>query len=101
MDSATLVFQSADGQITYLNAYDMKVYSFGKGPSAMTVTAPDIAATVGTPVVIRGTVTDISAGTKQDEPAARFPNGVPAYLTKAKLHGWNTSICRRLNQPTQ
>ena len=31
-------FPTADGQIAYLNAYDMKVYSIGKGPSAMTVT---------------------------------------------------------------
>ena len=27
-------FPIADGQIAYLNAYDMKVYSLGKGPSA-------------------------------------------------------------------
>lgn len=55
----------------------MKVYSLGQGPSAMTVTAPDTASNVGTPVVIRGTVMDISTGTTQDEQSARFPNGVP------------------------
>ena len=46
-------------------------------PSQITVTAPDTAATVGVPIVIRGTITDISAGTKQNQPAADFPNGVP------------------------
>jgi hypothetical protein len=35
------------------------------------------AITKGSSVVIRGTITDISAGTKQDEQAARFPNGIP------------------------
>ena len=70
-------FPIADGQLVYLNAYDMKVYSLGQGPSAMTVTAPDTASNVGTPVVIRGTVMDISTGTTQDEQSARFPNGVP------------------------
>ena len=71
-------FPIADGQLAYLNVYDMKVYSIGKGPSAITVTAPDTATTVGTPIVIRGTVIDVSAGTKQNEQKARFPNGVPA-----------------------
>jgi outer membrane protein assembly factor BamB len=68
----------ADGYISYLNTYDMQVYCLGKGPSSTTVTAPDVAADFGTPVVIKGTVIDIAAGTTQDEQAARFPNGVPA-----------------------
>jgi outer membrane protein assembly factor BamB len=71
-------FPTADGQIAYLNVYDMQVYSIGKGPSVMTVTAPDIATSVGSHIVIRGTVMDIAAGTTQNEQAARFPNGVPA-----------------------
>jgi hypothetical protein len=33
---------------------------------------------LGSSLVIRGTVTDISAGTLQNEQSARFPNGVPA-----------------------
>jgi hypothetical protein len=92
-------FPTADGQIAYLNAYDMKVYSIGKGPSAMTVTAPDVSTTVGTPVVIRGTVTDISAGTKQDEPAARFPNGVPA-VSDASQSAWMEYVYMQKAKPT-
>ena len=80
-------FPTADGQIAYLNAYDMQVYSIGKGPSKMTVTAPDVATTVGTPIVIRGTVTDIAAGTTQNEQAARFPNGVPC-VSDASMSSW-------------
>ena len=37
--------------------------------------------------MIRGTVTDISAGTKQAEQAARFPNGVPA-MSDANQSAW-------------
>jgi len=68
----------ADGFFVYFNCYDSKIYSVGKGPSAMTVEAPMTAAKLGESMVIRGTVMDIAAGTTQDEQAARFPNGVPA-----------------------
>ncbi len=68
----------AEGFFVFLNTYDMQVYSVGKGPSAMTVNAPDTAVTLGSSVEIKGTITDISAGTEQKEQAARFPYGVPA-----------------------
>ncbi len=67
----------ADGYIVYFNTYDSQLYALGKGPTATTVTAPNIAVPQGTPVLIQGTVTDIAAGTTQHEQAARFPNGVP------------------------
>jgi outer membrane protein assembly factor BamB len=92
-------FPIADGQITYLNAYDMKVYSLGQGPSQTTVTAPDVAVAVGTPIVIRGTVMDISAGTKQDEPAARFPAGVPA-VSDASQSKWMEYVYMQKAKPT-
>jgi hypothetical protein len=71
-------FPVADGSIAYLNAYDMRVYGIGKGPSKTTVEAPMTATTVGSSFIIRGTVTDVSAGTLEKEQSARFPNGVPA-----------------------
>jgi outer membrane protein assembly factor BamB len=67
----------ADGYFVYLNIYDMQVYSVGKGASKLTVDAPAAALTQGQSLVIRGTITDIAAGTQQEEQAARFPNGVP------------------------
>jgi outer membrane protein assembly factor BamB len=70
-------FAVADGYYVYLNLYDMQIYCIGKGPSATTVTAGPKVTTLGSSVVIEGTVTDIAAGTKQNEQAARFPNGVP------------------------
>jgi hypothetical protein len=77
----------ADGYLVTLNSYDARIYSFGKGPSQLTVTAPDLAAASGQPIVIRGTITDIAEGTKQDEQAARFPNGVPA-MSDASMGKW-------------
>ena len=81
----------ADGYLVTLNSYDSRIYSIGKGPSALTVTAPDLAAAAGQPVVIRGTITDISAGTKQYEQAVRFPNGVPA-MSDASMGDWMAYI---------
>jgi hypothetical protein len=77
----------AYGVLLSRNAYDNQIYAFGKGPSALTVTAPDVGVTIATPITIRGTVMDISPGTraivpdvtktKQNEVALGFPNGVP------------------------
>ncbi len=92
-------FPVADGQLSYLNVYDMQVYSLGKGPSSMTVTAPDIAATVGTPVVLRGTVMDISAGTTQSEQSARFPHGVPA-VSDVSQAAWMEYVYMQKAKPT-
>jgi len=67
----------ADGFLAYYNYYDNQIYCIGKGPSATTVSVQDDVVPKGDSVLITGTVTDLSAGTKQDEQAARFPNGVP------------------------
>jgi hypothetical protein len=51
-----------DGYLISSNAEDNRMYVFGKGPSATTVTAPKVAITLGQSVIIEGTVTDQSAG---------------------------------------
>lgn len=53
-----------DSIIAMWNSYDGQIYSLGKGPSATTVTAPDIGVPAGTSVMIKGTVTDQSSGAK-------------------------------------
>jgi len=68
----------SDGYLIEPNAYDNQVYSYGMGPTATTVTAPDTSSPVGTPIIIRGTVMDISAGSQQPTTLANFPNGLPA-----------------------
>jgi hypothetical protein len=73
--------------MTTLNAYDNQIYAYGKGPTATTVTVPNIGVTTATPITISGTVLDISAGTKQQAPAMNFPYGVPA-VSDASQTDW-------------
>jgi len=70
-------FAMADGYTTWMNGYDNQIYTVGRGPSALSVSAPDLAAASNQPVVIKGTLYDISAGATQTVQAARFPNGIP------------------------
>lgn len=58
----------ADGYIVGYNAYTNQMFSIGKGLSKTTISAPQTALTLGQSVVITGTVTDQSSGTK-DTPA--------------------------------
>jgi hypothetical protein len=67
----------ADGYTNFFNSYDHQVYTLGRGPSATTVQAGPKSSTLGGNVIIEGTVTDVSSGTKQTEQAARFTQGVP------------------------
>ena len=92
-------YAMADGYNTFFNGYDNQIYSIGRGPSALTVSAPSIGAASSQPVVISGTVTDISAGTKQSEQAARFPNGVP--LANDMIMGeWMGYVYQQQQMPT-
>ena len=51
---------AADGFIVSLNAYDNRIYCYGKGDSATTVTASPKVSVHGDSVVVEGTVTDDS-----------------------------------------
>ena len=84
-----------DGQMIALNAYDNQLYSYGKGPSAITVEAQPF----GSAMVIRGAVTDISAGTQQQAQAANFPNGVPA-VSDASQSAWMEYVYMQQLCPT-
>jgi hypothetical protein len=94
-----MAYAVADGYCVYFNGYDNRIYSLGKGPTQLTVTAPDLAAASGQRVVIKGTVTDISAGTKLSEPAARFPNGV-ACASDASMKGWMEYVYMQQPMPS-
>jgi hypothetical protein len=50
--------QMGDGKVLGLNYYDNQIYCIGPGPSATTVSAPQIVPTLGSSVIITGTVTD-------------------------------------------
>jgi hypothetical protein len=89
----------ADGYFVYLNIYDMQVYTLGKGASQLTVEAPLAAISQGQSLVIRGTVTDLAAGTQQKEQAARFPAGVPC-VSDANMREWMEYVYMQQNKPT-
>jgi hypothetical protein len=95
----TASYAIADGFATWFNSYDNSIYTVGRGPSTITVTAPTVAATFGAPVVIQGSVKDISAGTQQNEQAARFPNGVPA-ISDASMTDWMGYVYQQKPKPT-
>ena len=64
-----------------------KFTAFGKGPSAMTISAPQIGSNNRkTPITITGTVTDVSAGASQDAVEKKFPNGLPAVSDASQSH---------------
>ena len=92
-------YAMADGYSNWFNGYDNQIYTVGKGPSTMTVSAPNLAAASGQPVVISGTVLDISAGSKQTEQAGRFPNGIP--LANDMIMGeWMGYVYQQMPLPT-
>jgi hypothetical protein len=78
---------TAYGVMTNLNAYDNQIYAYSKGPSAITVSAPQTSTTTETPITITGTVYDISAGAQQEAIAKAFPYGVPA-VSDASMTPW-------------
>jgi hypothetical protein len=89
----------SDGVMTAFSSYDNQIYAYSKGPSAMTVSAPDVGVTTATPITIRGTVMDISAGTKQEAQAANFPNGVPC-VSDASMAQWMEYVYMQQQCPT-
>ena len=89
----------SDGIMTTLNAYDNQLYTWGKGPTDMTVTAPDTVTTTGAPVVIRGTITDISAGAQQQAVAKNFPNGLPV-VSDSSMTAWMEYVYMQQTRPS-
>jgi len=89
----------ADGFEVSLNGYDNQIYCVGQGPSTTTVTAPDAGLASCQPVVIKGTVMDVSAGTKQPQQTADFPNGVPC-ASDASMSAWMSYVYEQQSKPT-
>jgi hypothetical protein len=89
----------ADGVYVQYNFYDNQIYAFGQGLSQTTVTAPNPVTSEGSPMIIRGTVIDVSAGTKQNQQAADFPNGVPA-VSDASQSAWMEYVYMQKPMPT-
>jgi hypothetical protein len=88
----------ADGLMTTLNAYDNQIYTYGKGAIKMTVNAPNIGVTTATPITITGTITDLSAGSQQDEVINNFPNGLPV-VSDASMEAFMESVYMQQPMP--
>ena len=88
-----------DSIIATMDTYDQQVYAIGKGPSSTSVVAPGLSSTVNTPVVITGTVTDVSPGTTSDSLKLRFPNGVPA-VSDGSMSQWMLYVYKQFERPT-
>jgi len=87
-----------DSIIATQDTYDQRVYAIGKGPSSMTVTAPDVGVPANTPVLIKGTVMDVSPGTRDTAITLRFPNGVPA-VSDESMGNWMKYVYKQFEQP--
>ena len=88
-----------DGIIATMDTYNQMIYAIGKGPTATTITAPDVGVQFGTSVVIKGTVTDISPGTNDDTIKMRFPNGVAA-VSDDSISDWMLYTYKQFARPT-
>ena len=89
----------ADGYLVAWNSYDCQIYTYGKGPTAMTVNAPQTGVEIGKSMVISGTVKDVSSGTKDDDRSARFPNGVAA-VSDVSQESWMEYVYMQQPKPT-
>ena len=87
-----------DSIIATQDTYNQQVYAIGKGPSKLTVTAPNIGVPQSTSVMISGTVTDVSPGTNDDAIKMRFPNGVPA-MSDASQSDWMLYVYKQFTMP--
>jgi outer membrane protein assembly factor BamB len=67
-----------DSIIATQSTYDQQIYAIGKGASATTVSIQNDVVSLGSSVMIKGTVMDVSPGTEDTALQIRFPNGVPA-----------------------
>ena len=89
-----------DGVMAGLNAgYDGRIYSFGRGASATTVSASPKISTDGDNIIVEGYVTDIAPGTTSYDVAARFPNGVPA-VSDESMTDWMQYVYMQYPRPT-
>ena len=88
-----------DSIIATQDTYNQQIYAIGKGPSKLTVSAPNIGVPQGSSVILSGTVTDVSPGTNDIQLTTRFPNGVPA-ISDDSQSDWMLYVYKQFNKPT-
>jgi hypothetical protein len=92
----------ADGILVGLNYFDNELYAFGKGPSATTVSAPQVVPTVGSKVMITGTVTDQTAtGRRNTNDMFDFTlKGTPA-ISDEDMQAWMEYMFMQQARPAE
>ena len=91
----------ADGIFVGLNYFDMQLYAIGKGPSGTTISAPQVVPTLGSSVMITGTVTDQTAtGRRTTDGSFEFSlKGTPA-ISDASMSAWMEYMFMQQTKPT-
>ncbi|MCL2690850.1 MAG: PQQ-binding-like beta-propeller repeat protein [Candidatus Bathyarchaeota archaeon] len=89
-----------DSIIATIDSYDSQIYAIGKGPSELTVSAPNYAVTAGTTALITGTVMDISPGTNSDRSQLHFPKGVPVASDETQSE-WMLHVYKQFEAPAE
>ena len=89
----------AYGQMVILDGYNNLIEDYGQGPSATTISAPQVGVTTGTPMTITGSVMDVSAGSQQEVVKADFPNGLPC-VSDASMTGFMEAVYMQQPMPT-
>ncbi|NLF88424.1 PQQ-binding-like beta-propeller repeat protein [Candidatus Bathyarchaeota archaeon] len=89
----------ADGYLVAWNSYDAQIYTYGKGPTKLTVSAPQTSIEYGKQMIISGTITDISTGTTDADRSARFPNGVGCVSDDSQTE-WMAYVYMQQAKPT-
>jgi outer membrane protein assembly factor BamB len=87
-----------DSIIATMDTYDQRIWAVGRGPSATTVTAPDVGLELGKKALVKGMVTDVSPGTNSAGLEMRFPNGVPA-VSDADMSEWMLYVYKQFERP--
>jgi outer membrane protein assembly factor BamB len=90
----------ADSTIISFDSYSNMIFAIGKGPTQTTVEAPNVGVSIDSTIVIRGTVIDISPGTRDIAIQLRFPNGVPA-VSDEDMGDWMLYVYKQFSpRPT-
>jgi hypothetical protein len=99
MEFGKTSYAMADGYNTWFNGYDNSIYVVGRGASTTSVSVPHSGLSWNQPVVISGSVLDLSSGTTQEEQATRFPNGVPV-ASDFSMKDWMGYVYQQKPAPT-
>jgi outer membrane protein assembly factor BamB len=87
-----------DSIIATQDTYDQRIYAIGKGPSYTSVSVENDVSTLGSSVMVKGMVTDVSPGTNSAGLEMRFPDGVPA-VSDANMSDWMLYVYKQFERP--